>query len=172
MKQRMPEGTRAHRRASRSSTPAAARSRRSAARAAEVRLRRSGGQAASSTELLNSLRQQMMQPMFGAMQQAMQNMTPQDLKAMREMMQDLNRMLRQKAEGEEPDFDAFKEKWGDRFPASRASTSSSSRWAGRWPPCSRSCRALARAAQAARRDDALAHAPGRAAGSRRCASWP
>ena len=53
-------------------------------------------------ELLNSLRQQMMQPMFGAMQQAMQNMTPQDLKAMREMMQDLNRMLRQKAEGEEP----------------------------------------------------------------------
>jgi uncharacterized protein with von Willebrand factor type A (vWA) domain len=67
-------------------------------------------------ELLNSLRQQMMQPMFGAMQQALSGMTPQDLKAMREMMQDLNRMLRQKAEGEEPDFDAFKEKWGDRFP--------------------------------------------------------
>ena len=67
-------------------------------------------------ELLNSLRQQMMQPMFGAMQQALQGLTPQDLKAMREMMQDLNRMLRQKAEGEEPDFDAFKEKWGDRFP--------------------------------------------------------
>jgi uncharacterized protein with von Willebrand factor type A (vWA) domain len=67
-------------------------------------------------ELLNSLRQQMMQPMFGAMQQALQGLTPQDLKVMREMMQDLNRMLRQKAEGEEPDFDAFKEKWGDRFP--------------------------------------------------------
>jgi uncharacterized protein with von Willebrand factor type A (vWA) domain len=67
-------------------------------------------------ELLNSLRQQMMRPMFGAMQQALSGMTPQDLKAMREMMQDLNRMLRQKAEGEEPDFDAFKEKWGDRFP--------------------------------------------------------
>jgi uncharacterized protein with von Willebrand factor type A (vWA) domain len=67
-------------------------------------------------ELLNSLRQQMMQPMFGAMQQALQGLTPQDLKAMREMMQDLNRMLRQKAEGEEPDFEAFKEKWGDRFP--------------------------------------------------------
>ena len=67
-------------------------------------------------ELLNSLRQQMMQPMFGAMQQALQGLTPQDLKAMREMMQDLNRMLRQRADGEEPDFDAFKEKWGDRFP--------------------------------------------------------
>ena len=67
-------------------------------------------------ELLNSLRKQMMEPMFGAMQQALQGMTPQDLKAMREMMQDLNRMLRQRAEGEEPDFEAFKEKWGDRFP--------------------------------------------------------
>jgi len=67
-------------------------------------------------ELLNSLRKQMMEPMFGAMQQALQGMTPQDLKNMREMMQDLNRMLRQRADGEEPDFDAFKEKWGDRFP--------------------------------------------------------
>ena len=43
-------------------------------------------------------------------------MTPQDLKAMREMMRDLNRMLREKAEGGEPDFEAFKEKWGDHFP--------------------------------------------------------
>src|SRR5215470_13489544 len=67
-------------------------------------------------ELLNSLRKQMMEPMFGAMQQALQGMTPQDLKNMREMMQELNRMLRQRADGEEPDFESFKEKWGDRFP--------------------------------------------------------
>jgi uncharacterized protein with von Willebrand factor type A (vWA) domain len=67
-------------------------------------------------ELLNSLRQQMTQPFFGAMQQAMKNMSPQDLARMREMMQDLNRMLRQKADGEEPDFDAFKAKWGQNFP--------------------------------------------------------
>jgi uncharacterized protein with von Willebrand factor type A (vWA) domain len=67
-------------------------------------------------ELLDSLRQQMTQPFFGAMQQAMQSMTPQDLARMREMMQDLNRMLRQKADGEEPDFDAFKAKWGQNFP--------------------------------------------------------
>jgi uncharacterized protein with von Willebrand factor type A (vWA) domain len=58
----------------------------------------------------------MTQPFFGAMQQAMQSMTPQDLARMREMMQDLNRMLRQKADGEEPDFDAFKAKWGQNFP--------------------------------------------------------
>jgi uncharacterized protein with von Willebrand factor type A (vWA) domain len=67
-------------------------------------------------ELLASLRQQMMQPMFNSMQQALKNMSPQDLARMREMMQDLNRMLRQKAEGEEPDFDAFMAKWGQSFP--------------------------------------------------------
>ncbi len=67
-------------------------------------------------ELLASLRQQMMQPFMQGMQQAMQNMTPQDLARMREMMQDLNRMLRQKADGEEPDFDGFMAKWGQNFP--------------------------------------------------------
>ena len=67
-------------------------------------------------ELLASLRQQMMQPFMQGMQQAMQNMTPQDLARMREMMQDLNRMLRQKADGEDPDFDAFMAKWGQNFP--------------------------------------------------------
>jgi uncharacterized protein with von Willebrand factor type A (vWA) domain len=67
-------------------------------------------------ELLASLRRQMMQPFMQGMQQAMQNMTPQDLARMREMMQDLNRMLRQKADGEEPDFDGFMAKWGQNFP--------------------------------------------------------
>ncbi|HEX9822513.1 MAG TPA: VWA domain-containing protein [Methylomirabilota bacterium] len=67
-------------------------------------------------ELLNSLRQQMMQPFMQGMQQALQNMSPHDLARMREMMQDLNRMLRQKAEGEEPDFDGFMAKWGQNFP--------------------------------------------------------
>jgi uncharacterized protein with von Willebrand factor type A (vWA) domain len=67
-------------------------------------------------ELLASLRQQMMQPMFNNMQQALQSMSPQDLARMREMMQDLNRMLREKAEGDEPDFEAFMAKWGQNFP--------------------------------------------------------
>src|SRR5438477_223050 len=31
-------------------------------------------------------------------------------------LDDINRMLRQRAEGDEPDFDAFKEKWGQNFP--------------------------------------------------------
>jgi len=67
-------------------------------------------------DLLASLRQQMTQPFMQGMQQALGNMTPEDLKRMREMLNDLNRMLREKAEGGEPDFDAFKQKWGQSFP--------------------------------------------------------
>jgi uncharacterized protein with von Willebrand factor type A (vWA) domain len=67
-------------------------------------------------DLLNSLRQQMMPPFMQGMQNALANMTPEDLRRMREMIQDLNRMLAQKANGEEPDFDAFTQKWGDQFP--------------------------------------------------------
>jgi uncharacterized protein with von Willebrand factor type A (vWA) domain len=67
-------------------------------------------------DLLNSLRQQMMQPFMQGMQQSLQNMTPDDLRRMREMLQDLNRMLRERADGREPDFEAFKQKWGQNFP--------------------------------------------------------
>ena len=67
-------------------------------------------------ELLESLRQQTLQPFLQGMQQAIQNMTPEDLRRMREMLRDLNRMLRERAEGGEPDFDAFKQKWGQFFP--------------------------------------------------------
>jgi uncharacterized protein with von Willebrand factor type A (vWA) domain len=67
-------------------------------------------------ELLNSLRQQMMQPFMQGMQQSLQNMTADDLRRMREMLQDLNRMLRERADGREPDFEAFKRKWGQNFP--------------------------------------------------------
>ncbi len=67
-------------------------------------------------ELLRSLQQQMLQPFFQGMQQAIQRMTPGDLARMREMLGDLNRMLRQRAEGGEPDFEKFREKWGEHFP--------------------------------------------------------
>ena len=67
-------------------------------------------------ELVRSLRQQVLQPFLQGMQQALQNMTPKDLRRLREMLQDLNRMLRERAEGGEPDFEAFKQKWGRAFP--------------------------------------------------------
>jgi len=67
-------------------------------------------------ELMKSLQQQMLQPFMQGMKQSLENMSADDLKRMREMMRDLNRMLRQRAEGEEPDFEAFKAKWGQNFP--------------------------------------------------------
>jgi uncharacterized protein with von Willebrand factor type A (vWA) domain len=67
-------------------------------------------------ELLASLRQQMLQPFLSGMQQAMGDMTAEDLRRLREMLQDLNRMLRERAGGGEPDFEAFRQKWGASFP--------------------------------------------------------
>ncbi|HKC96508.1 MAG TPA: VWA domain-containing protein [Methylomirabilota bacterium] len=67
-------------------------------------------------ELMKQLQQQMLQPFMQNMKQSLQNMSADDLKRMREMLRDLNQMLRQRAEGDEPDFDAFKQKWGQNFP--------------------------------------------------------
>src|SRR5438132_287900 len=71
-------------------------------------------------ELMQALRAQMLQPFLKGMQQALQGMTPEDLRRLREMLQDLNRMLRQRAEGDEPDFQAFKDKWGQFFPGAES----------------------------------------------------
>src|SRR5436309_10023950 len=70
--------------------------------------------------LMQSLRAQMLAPLLKGMQQALQGMTPEDLRRLREMLQDLNRMLRQRAEGQEPDFQAFKDKWGQFFPGAES----------------------------------------------------
>ena len=67
-------------------------------------------------ELMQQLQQQMMQPFMQNMKQSLQNMSADDIRRMREMLRDLNQMLRQRAEGDEPDFDAFKQKWGQNFP--------------------------------------------------------
>src|SRR5450432_3554929 len=60
-------------------------------------------------ELLQGLQQQMMQ-------QSLQNMSPEDVANLREMIRDLNKMLRERQEGREPDFDAFMQKHGQYFP--------------------------------------------------------
>lgn len=67
-------------------------------------------------ELMASLQQQMMQQFFQGMQQSLQNMTPEDIARMREMIRDLNKMLRERQEGREPDFDSFMQKHGEYFP--------------------------------------------------------
>ncbi|HYB01686.1 MAG TPA: VWA domain-containing protein [Ktedonobacteraceae bacterium] len=67
-------------------------------------------------ELMDSLQQQMMQQFFQGMQQSLQNMTPEDMAKLREMIRDLNQMLRDRQEGREPDFDSFMQKHGEYFP--------------------------------------------------------
>src|SRR6266566_3915367 len=58
-------------------------------------------------ELMDSLQQQMMQQFFQGMQQSLQNMTPEDIARMREMIRDLNKMLRERQEGKEPGVDSL-----------------------------------------------------------------
>jgi len=67
-------------------------------------------------ELLSGLQQQMMQQYFQGMQQSLQNMSPEDIARMREMIRDLNKMLQERQQGLEPDFDSFMQKYGDYFP--------------------------------------------------------
>jgi uncharacterized protein with von Willebrand factor type A (vWA) domain len=69
-------------------------------------------------ELLNMLQQQMVQNTFSGLQQGMQQMQqdPAAMEATREMLRDLNQMLRDREEGREPKFDEFMQKHGHHFP--------------------------------------------------------
>jgi uncharacterized protein with von Willebrand factor type A (vWA) domain len=67
-------------------------------------------------ELMEELRQQMAQQFLDQMSGAMQDMSPQDMGRMKDMMAELNRMLEQRQRGEEPDFDGFMDRYGDFFP--------------------------------------------------------
>ena len=66
-------------------------------------------------DLLASLQQQVLQQTFQGMQQALQNMTPEDLSGMRNMLRELNEMLEERASGGEPDFERFMHKYGHYF---------------------------------------------------------
>lgn len=66
--------------------------------------------------LLEELKAQIAQSMFKQMSGAMENMSPEDMARMKDMMAELNRMIAQRNQGEEPDFDGFMERFGDFFP--------------------------------------------------------
>ncbi len=66
-------------------------------------------------ELLESLKQAMMQTFFKDLSQMIQNMSLEDMSRMQQMVHDLNAMLQQRLVGEEPDFDAFMDQYGDLF---------------------------------------------------------
>ena len=67
-------------------------------------------------DLLGDLRNQLMQQAVDSMSESMSSMSPADMAAMKDMMVDLNEMLDQRANGIEPDFDAFMERHGQFFP--------------------------------------------------------
>ncbi|HET6950497.1 MAG TPA: VWA domain-containing protein [Acidimicrobiales bacterium] len=67
-------------------------------------------------ELVEKLRQQVLDSYVNRMTGAVENMTPEDMARMKDMMAELNQMLEQRARGEEPDFDGFMERHGDFFP--------------------------------------------------------
>ena len=67
-------------------------------------------------QLMDELREQLMQSYFNQMSEGMQNLTPERMQRMKDMLAELNQMLEQRERGEEPDFEGFMERYGDFFP--------------------------------------------------------
>ncbi|MSO78368.1 MAG: VWA domain-containing protein [Acidimicrobiia bacterium] len=67
-------------------------------------------------ELMQELRDQLMQSYFNQMSEGMQNMSPERMQQMKDMLNELNQMLEQRERGEEPDFEGFMERHGEFFP--------------------------------------------------------
>ncbi len=66
-------------------------------------------------ELLDSLRQQATQSYTQNMMQQMRNITPEQMEASKQMLRDLNEMLRDYAQGKTPNFEQFMQQWGGMF---------------------------------------------------------
>ncbi|MBI4498130.1 MAG: VWA domain-containing protein [Chloroflexi bacterium] len=67
-------------------------------------------------ELMEMLKQQVMDSLFQNMMQGMQGMTPEQMEHLKEMLRQLNRMLKDRLQGKEPNFQEFMEQFGDMFP--------------------------------------------------------
>lgn len=67
-------------------------------------------------ELVESMRQEVLQAYFGQLAGALENMTPDDLARMREMLKDLNAMIEARQTGQSYDFAEFMQRHGDMFP--------------------------------------------------------
>ncbi|MBI3966762.1 MAG: VWA domain-containing protein, partial [Chloroflexi bacterium] len=67
-------------------------------------------------ELLQMLQEQTMGRMFDGMMDQLKNMSPEDMARVRDMVRDLNRMMRDKLNGQEPNFQDFMQKHGQFFP--------------------------------------------------------
>ena len=66
-------------------------------------------------ELLDSLKSQMAQNTGQQMMDQIKSMSPEDMAATRDMMDQLNQMIKDKLSGSEPDFDNFMQQFGGMF---------------------------------------------------------
>ena len=67
-------------------------------------------------ELMEKLRQQVLDSYVSRMSGAVEGMTPEDMGRMKDMLAELNQMLEARAQGRDPDFEGFMERHGDFFP--------------------------------------------------------
>jgi uncharacterized protein with von Willebrand factor type A (vWA) domain len=67
-------------------------------------------------QLMEKLKQQLMQQMVDQMSSAVQNMSPEDMQRMKDMMAGLNEMIEKRERGEDEGFEQFMEQFGDFFP--------------------------------------------------------
>lgn len=67
-------------------------------------------------QLLDEMRNQLIQSQFNQLQGGMQNVSPEQMARMKDMLAELNRMLEMRERGEEPDFAGFMANYGDFFP--------------------------------------------------------
>ena len=92
-------------------------------------------------ELMDKLKQQLMQSYFNQMAGAMSDVSPEQMQRMKDMFAALNQMLEQREAGQDtqPDVRALHgASSATSSPATRRpSTSCSSRWPSRWRPCRR-----------------------------------
>ena len=67
-------------------------------------------------ELVERLRAQLLQAHFNRMAGTLSSVGPEQMQRVKDMLESLNRMLEQRAAGEEPDFERFMAEFGDLFP--------------------------------------------------------
>ena len=67
-------------------------------------------------QLLEKLRERVTQRHFEQVSSAIQNMSPEDMARMKDMMSALNEMIERRERGEDPKFEEFMQSFGDFFP--------------------------------------------------------
>ena len=100
----------------------------------------SARRASSSSELIDKLRQQLMQSYFNQMAGAMQNVIPEHMQRMKDMLAELNQMLeqRERGRGHAADFERVHGALRRLLPREPAEPRRAAR--GRWPSAWRPCR--------------------------------